>query len=78
MDNSVAGRRTLQGPKSELLSNTWIARGDTCADKVRDFIGKGCPGGEQEGKGTQKNPRLCQPQVYGDGISFGVVFGQSF
>ena len=27
----------------------------TCADKARDFIGKGHPGGEQEGKGTQEN-----------------------
>ena len=30
-------------------------RGDTCADKARDFIGKGSPGGEQEGQGTQEN-----------------------
>ena len=28
---------------------------DTCADKARDFIGKGHPGGEQQGKGTQEN-----------------------
>ena len=26
-----------------------------CADKARDFLGKGHPGGEQEGKGTQEN-----------------------
>ena len=31
---------------------------DTCADKARDFIGKGHPGGEQQGKGTQEN---CSP-----------------
>ena len=33
--------RPLLGPKSGLLSNTrkWIVRGDTCADKGRDFIG---------------------------------------
>ena len=39
----------LPGPKSGLLPNTqkWIVRGDTCADKARDFIGKGHPGGEQ-------------------------------
>ena len=45
------------GPKTGLLSNTrkWIVGGDTCADKARDFIGKGHPGGEQEGKGTQEN-----------------------
>ena len=28
---------------------------ETCADKARDFIGQGHPGGEQEGKGTQEN-----------------------
>ena len=28
---------------------------ETCADKARDFIGKGHPGGEQQGKGTQEN-----------------------
>ena len=45
------------GLKSGLLSNTrkWIVRGDARADKARDFIGKGCPGGEQEGKRTQDN-----------------------
>ena len=47
----------LPGPKSGLLSNTQkcIIQGDTCADKARDFIGTGHPGGEQEGKGTQEN-----------------------
>ena len=32
----------------QVLSNTqkWIVRGDTCADKARDFIGKGHRGGE--------------------------------
>ena len=28
---------------------------ETRADKARDFIGKGCLGREQEGKGTQKD-----------------------
>ena len=28
---------------------------ETLADKARDFIGKGHPGGEQLGKGTQEN-----------------------
>ena len=39
----------LPGPETGLLSNTqkWIFRGDTCADKERDFGGKGHPGGEQ-------------------------------
>ena len=46
----------LPGPETGLLSNTQkrIVRGDTCADKARDFIGKGHPGGEQ-GKETQEN-----------------------
>ena len=47
----------LSGPETGLLSNTrkWIVRGDTCADKARDFSGKRHPGGEQESKGTQEN-----------------------
>ena len=47
----------LPGPETGLLSNTrkWIVWGDTCADKARDFIGKGNPDGEQQGKGTQEN-----------------------
>ena len=47
----------LPGPETGLLSNTWkwTVRGDTCADKAWDFIGKGHPGGEQQGKGTQEN-----------------------
>ena len=66
----------LPGLETGLFSNTqkWFVRGDPCADKARDFIGKGHPGGEQEGKGTQEN---CSAEFYGDGISFRVVFGQS-
>ena len=47
----------LPGPKTGLLSNTWkwIVWGDTSADKARDFIGKGRPGGEQQAKGTQED-----------------------
>ena len=47
----------LTGSETELLSNTrkCIARGDICADKARDFIGKGHPAGEQQGKETQEN-----------------------
>ena len=39
----------LTGPETGLLPNTRkrIVRGDTYADKARDFIGKGHPGGEQ-------------------------------
>ena len=47
----------LPGPKYGLLSNfpKWIVRGDTCADKARDFIEKGHLGEEQQGKGAQEN-----------------------
>ena len=47
----------LPGPETGLLSNTqkWIVRGDTRADKARNFIGKRCPGEEQQGKGTQED-----------------------
>ena len=45
----------LPGPETGLFTQKWIVWGDTSADKARDFIGKGCPGGEQEGKGTQEN-----------------------
>ena len=45
------------GLENGLLSNTrkWIVRGDARADTARDFSGKGRPGGEQEGEGTQDN-----------------------
>ena len=48
---------SLPGPKTGFLSNTrkWIVWGDTYTDKARDFIGKGHPGGEQQGKGTQED-----------------------
>ena len=72
----------LPGPKTGLLSNTrkWIARGDTSADKARDFTGKGPPGGEQMVREARRAalPHGSQSQVYGDGISFWVVFSQSF
>ena len=42
-----------------------------CADKARDFIGKGHLGGEQEGKRTQED--CSATWLYGDGISFQVV-----
>ena len=47
----------LPGPESGLLSNIQkrIVRGDTHADKARDFIGKGHPGREQQGQGTQES-----------------------
>ena len=54
---AVAGRGTPSRAQNGLLSNTrkWIVWGDTYTDKARDFIGKGHPGGEQQGKGTQED-----------------------
>ena len=36
-----------------------------CADKARDFIGKGHPGREQEGKETQENSSVTWLAVLG-------------
>ena len=53
---------------------------ETHADKVRDFIGKGT----REESSRVREPRrralhvACRLGFYGDGISFRVVFGQSF
>jgi len=46
--------RPLPQPECGFLFNTWkwIIQGDACADKARDFIGKGCLGREQ-----QREPR---------------------
>ena len=73
-------RGPIPGPKTGLLSNTWkwIVWGDTCADKARDFTGKGHPGREQEGQGAQEDSSAGGLQFYGDGISFQVVISQSF
>ena len=75
-------RGPLPGPETG-LSNTWkwIVRGDTCADKARDFIGRGHLGGEQEGKGTQENSSATwQSRIlwWWNSGCFRVVFSQSF
>ena len=38
---------------------------ETRADKARDFIGKGCLGREQEGKGTQEDYSAVRLEVSG-------------
>ena len=49
--------KPLPRPKRGLSSNTqkWIVRGDTVAEKARDFIGKGRPGRSQGGEGAQED-----------------------
>ena len=68
----------LPGPETGLLSNTRksIVRGDTCADKARDFIEKGHLGGDQEGKETQKNCSAAWLTVSGFMV-MGLVSGWS-
>ena len=64
----------LPGPETGLLSNTW-KRIVLSADKARDFIGKGHPGGEQESKGTQENSFAMWLAVSGFmvmGLGFGL------
>ena len=53
--------------ESGLLSNSqkWFVRGDTHADKIREFIGKGHLVGEQEGKWTQENVSTMWLKVSG-------------
>ena len=69
---------SLPGPETRLWSNTqkWVVQGDTCADKARDFIGEGPPGGEQEGQGTQENCSATWPAVSGFMV-MGLVSGLS-
>ena len=69
----------LLGPKSGLLSNTQkcIVQGDTQANEARDFIGKGT-WEESSGVWEPRRTSLPKSRVYGDGIIFLVVFGQSF
>ena len=75
---SVVGRGTpFHGPKlgSCLTLGKELSK-ETRADKARDFIGKGHPGGEQEGKGTQENCSALWLTVLGFMV-MGLVSGWS-
>ena len=67
----------FQGPKlgSCLTLGNELSE-ETHADKARDFIGKGHPGGEQEGQGTQ---RICSAswRVVSGFMVMGLVSGWS-
>ena len=69
---------TLSRTQMGFLSNIqkWIVRGDTCADKARDFIGKGRLGGEQQAKGTQEDSFATWLTV-SDFMVMGLVSGLS-
>ena len=77
-NTTVAGRGTPSRAQNWLLSNTgkWIVWGDTCADRARDFIGKGHLGGEQWSKGTQENCSATWLEVLGFMV-LGLVSGLS-
>ena len=73
---------SLPGPETGLLSNTrkWIVRGDTCWQSKR-FYWERAPGWRAVGSGNP-GELFCHVAhslgFYGDGISFWVVFSQSF
>ena len=72
----VVGRGTpFQGPKlgSCLTLGKELTK-ETRADKARDFIGKGHPGGEQVGEGTQEHCSAAQLTVLGF-MAMGLVSG---
>ena len=77
MRGGVAGRGPCQGPKlgSCLTLGNDLSE-ETCADKARGFIGKGCLGGEQEGQGTQEDSSVTCLAVSGF-VVMGLVFGLS-
>ena len=65
----------FQGPKlGSCLTLGNALSEETHADKARDFIGKGT----QVESSRVREPRRTALGFYGDGISFWVVFGQSF
>ena len=74
--------RSLPGPESGLLPNTWkwIVWGDKCAEKI--LLGRG-PNKDREQQGQWKvGGLLCHMAhslgFYGDGINFWVFSGQLF
>ena len=75
-------RGPLPGSESRLLSNIWkwIVRGDTCADKASYFTGKGTWVESSRIRESRRTvlPHGCSLGFYGEGISFWVVFSQSF
>ena len=72
----------LPGPETRLLPNTqkWIVRGNMCWQSKR-FYWERAPGWRAVGQGNP-GELLCHVagslRFYGDGISFQVVFSQSF
>lgn len=72
------GAKCHKEEESELLSNSqkWFVQGDTRADKIREFIGKGHLVGEQEGERTQENVSTMWLSVSGF-MLMGLILGLS-
>ena len=71
----------LLGPVSGcLVPRNELSRGDTWADKARDFIGKGALVESSRVGEPRRTAQLLARSLgfYDDGISFQIVFGQSF
>ena len=62
---TVSGRETPSRARNWALTLGNALFEETHANKARDFIGKGHPGGEQEGKGTQENCSALWLEVLG-------------
>ena len=71
----AGGRETPSRARDWVLTLGNELSEKTHADKARDFTGKGCLGGEQEGKGTQEDSATWLA-VLGF-IIIGLVFGLS-
>ena len=69
----------LPGPKSGLLSNfpKWNVRGDTCANKARDFIEKGHLVEEQQVREPRRTALAHSLRLYDNGANFWVMSGRS-
>ena len=73
--------KSVSGPFQGLKLGSCLTLGnelseETRADKARDFAGKGRPGGEQEGQGTQENCSAAWLAVFGFMV-MGLVSGWS-
>ena len=54
MDREPGRLQSMESQESDMVQQP-ITKERTHADKARDFIGKGCPGGEQQGREAQEN-----------------------
>ena len=77
-DTLLQGGELLSATESWFLSNTWkwFVQRLIHVDKARNSIGKGCPGREQQGKGTQEDCSATWLSVSGF-MLMGLILGLS-